>query len=79
MGGKLIITDLALTASRFRSSIVFVKDHNVVDGKSVMGLYSAWTNEDPPRVAYIEGPDKEEARSAIEEVFKKHGLSIEFK
>lgn len=79
MRTKPIISDLSLTASRFQSSIVFLKDQRAVDAKSIMGLYSVWADQDPPKTVYIEGPDKDAAKSALSQIFALHSIEVEFK
>lgn len=71
------IVDINQTASDFKSSIVLrVSDTKFVDVKSILGLsISLYKN-----LAYkleIHGPDEEEAKSAMLEVFSKHHIYVE--
>ncbi|WP_426447289.1 HPr family phosphocarrier protein [Paenibacillus sp. S-38] len=69
------IVEISQTANKFRSSIVLQYDNKYIDVKSILGLFTTLlttSNYD----LHVHGPDAEEAKEAMAEVFKKHGLTI---
>ena len=71
------IVDINKTAADFKSSIVLrINETKFVDVKSILGLsISLYQNQ-----AYkleIHGPDEEEAKSAMIDVFNKYHLHVE--
>lgn len=71
------IVDINQTAADFKSSIVLrISETKFVDVKSILGLsISLYKN-----LAYkleIHGPDEEEAKAAMIEVFNKYHLQVE--
>ncbi|MCZ8520236.1 MULTISPECIES: HPr family phosphocarrier protein [Paenibacillus] len=69
------IVEISQTANKFRSSIVLQYDNKYIDVKSILGLFTTLlttSNYD----LHVHGPDAEEAKEAMAEVFKKHSLTI---
>ncbi|UUZ85789.1 HPr family phosphocarrier protein [Paenibacillus sp. P26] len=69
------IVEISQTANKFRSSIVLQYDNKYIDVKSILGLFTTLlttSNYD----LHVHGPDAEEAKKAMAEVFAKHGLTI---
>jgi phosphocarrier protein HPr len=71
------IVDINMKANEFSSSIVLVvgEDH-YVDAKSILGLSMTLYRDQTYRL-YIHGPDEDEAKDAMLEVFAKHHLQAE--
>ena len=72
------ITELAITASKFRSAIVLETEKQMIDVRSVMGLYSVYLKENP-YIIHVSGDDEVEARAALQEVIKNLNLQITVK
>jgi phosphocarrier protein len=69
------IVDIAQTAGKFKSSIVLQFDNKYIDVKSILGLFTTLVSENDYEL-HVHGPDEEEAKKAMIEVFAKHGLNI---
>ncbi|WP_018756567.1 HPr family phosphocarrier protein [Paenibacillus terrigena] len=69
------IVEISQTASQFRSSIVLQAEHKYIDVKSILGLFTTLVNSHAYEL-HVHGPDEEEARAAMKEVFEKHGLQV---
>jgi len=69
------IVDIAQTAGKFKSSIVLQFDNKYIDVKSILGLFTTLVSDNDYEL-HVHGPDEEEAKKAMIEVFAKHGLSI---
>jgi phosphocarrier protein HPr len=69
------IVDIAQTAGKFKSSIVLQFDNKYIDVKSILGLFTTLISESKYEL-HVHGPDEEEAKKAMAEVFEKHGLKI---
>lgn len=69
------VVEIAQTASKFTSSIVLHSENKYIDVKSILGLFTTLVSSHSYEL-HVHGPDAEEAKKAIIEVFKKHGLHI---
>jgi len=70
------VVEIAQTASKFKSSIVLQFDNKYIDVKSILGLFTTLITEKSYEL-HIHGPDEEEAKKAVAEVFEKYGLKAE--
>lgn len=69
------IVEISQTANKFRSSIVLQYDNKYIDVKSILGLFTTLLTSSDYDL-HVHGPDAEEAKAAMAEVFAKHGLTI---
>jgi len=58
-------------ASRFKSSVVVVKEGLEVNGKSVMGLMLLAAETGSKLTLRVDGPDEAEALGALEKIFER--------
>lgn len=70
------VSEISQVASRFYSSIVIKYDNKSIDAKSMLGLFASLLGSHVYGIE-IYGPDAVEARTAMAEVFEKHGLKYE--
>lgn len=71
------IVDINKTANLFASSIVLRVDNKHIDVKSILGLsFTLVTNYE--YLLEIHGPDDDQAKASMAEVFLKHGLRAKF-
>lgn len=69
------IVDITKKASEFQSSIVLRANNKHIDVKSILGLsLTLVTTHD--YILEIHGPDEEEAKKAMVEVFENHDLTV---
>jgi len=69
------IVEIAQTANKFSSSVVLQYDNKYIDVKSILGLFTTLTGISNYTL-HIHGPDADEAKEAMKEVFAKQGLSV---
>jgi len=69
------IVEISQAASRFTSSIVLKYDNKYIDVKSILGLFTTLV-ESSEYELHVHGPDADEAKSAMLEVFRKHSLNV---
>lgn len=69
------IVEISQTANKFTSSIVLKLDNKYIDVKSILGLFTTLINTSRYEL-HVHGPDESAARTAMLEVFNKHGLNI---
>jgi phosphocarrier protein HPr len=69
------IVEISQTANKFTSSVVLQFENKYIDVKSILGLFTTLTNTSAYEL-HVHGPDEEEAKAAMKEVFAKHNLSI---
>ncbi|WP_172194884.1 MULTISPECIES: HPr family phosphocarrier protein [Saccharibacillus] len=69
------VVEIAQTASRFSSSIVLQAENKYIDVKSILGLFTTLVSNQQYELHVI-GPDAEEAKAGMIEVFEKHGLNV---
>lgn len=69
------IVEISQTANKFRSSIVLQYENKYIDVKSILGLFTTLLTSSKYDL-HVHGPDADEAKKAMVEVFEKHGLSI---
>ncbi|MDQ6418874.1 HPr family phosphocarrier protein [Paenibacillus sp. LHD-117] len=70
------IVDINQTAGAFQSSIVLRTGDRFIDAKSILGLSMTLYRDQTYRLD-IHGPDEEEAKAAMLDVFLKYGLLVE--
>ncbi|WP_199615179.1 HPr family phosphocarrier protein [Paenibacillus alkalitolerans] len=70
------IVEINQTANRFKSSIVLHMQNKTIDVKSILGLSVTLLVSQTYKLE-IHGPDEEEAKSAMLDVFRKHDLIVE--
>jgi phosphocarrier protein HPr len=75
MSTNAAIVEISQTANRFRSSIVLQAENKYIDVKSILGLFTTLVGGHSYEL-HVHGPDAEEAKAAIAEVFVKHSLNI---
>jgi phosphocarrier protein len=69
------IVEISQTANKFKSSIVLHYDNKYIDVKSILGLFTSLLTSDQYDL-HIHGPDAEEAKKAMTEIFAKYNLKI---
>lgn len=70
------IVEISQTANKFSSSIVLQFESKYIDAKSILGLFTTLLNT-TAYTLHVHGPDEQEAKEAMKEVFAKHNLNIE--
>lgn len=75
MSNNAAIVEISQVASRFRSSIVLQADNKYIDVKSILGLFTTLVGGHSYEL-HVHGPDADEAKQALAEVFAKHNLNI---
>lgn len=69
------IVEISQTANKFKSSIVLQYDNKYIDVKSILGLFTTLLDSSNYEL-HVHGPDANEAKKAVAEVFAKHDLKI---
>lgn len=69
------IVEISQTANKFRSSIVLQYENKYIDVKSILGLFTTLLTSGAYNL-HVHGPDAEEAKKAMTEVFSKHNMSV---
>jgi phosphocarrier protein HPr len=69
------IVEISQTANKFRSSIVLQYDNKFIDVKSILGLFTTLLSSSTYDL-HVHGPDAEEAKKAMSEIFSKHNLQV---
>jgi phosphocarrier protein len=69
------IVELSQTANKFRSSIVLQYENKFIDVKSILGLFTTLLDSGIYDL-HVHGPDADEAKKAMVEVFEKHNLKV---
>jgi phosphocarrier protein HPr len=75
MSNNAAIVDISQTANKFRSSIVLQAENKYIDVKSILGLFTTLVGGHSYEL-HVHGPDAEEAKAAMAEVFAKHNLNV---
>ncbi|MFC4778384.1 HPr family phosphocarrier protein [Paenibacillus sp. GCM10023252] len=75
MSNNAAIVEISQTASQFRSSIVLQAENKYIDVKSILGLFTTLVGNHAYEL-HVHGPDAEEAKKALSEVFAKHNLNV---
>jgi phosphocarrier protein len=75
MYNNTAIVEISQTASRFRSSIVLQAENKYIDVKSILGLFTTLISGHAYDL-HVHGPDAEEAKKAMADVFAKHNLHV---
>lgn len=75
MSNNTAIVEISQAANKFRSSIVLQADNKYIDVKSILGLFTTLVGNQKYEL-HVHGPDADEAKPAMAEVFKKHGLDV---
>lgn len=69
------VVDIAQTAGQFSSSIVLQAENKYIDVKSILGLFTTLVSHQSYEL-HVHGPDADEAKKAMTDVFTKHGLNV---
>jgi phosphocarrier protein HPr len=69
------IVDISQTANKFRSSIVLQYENKYIDVKSILGLFTTLLSSSTYDL-HVHGPDADEAKKAMSEVFAKYNLGV---
>lgn len=69
------VVEIAQTAAKFSSSIVLQAENKYIDVKSILGLFTTLVGGNSYEL-HVHGQDAEEAKTAMTEVFAKHGLQV---
>lgn len=69
------IVEISQTANKFRSSIVLQYENKYIDVKSILGLFTTLVATGTFDL-HVHGPDAEEAKKAMSDVFAKHNLKV---
>ena len=75
MSKNAAIVEISQTANKFTSSIVLQLENKYIDVKSILGLFTTLVSKNEYEL-HVHGPDKDEAVSAMKEVFQKHNLPV---
>ncbi|CAI6022430.1 HPr family phosphocarrier protein [Cohnella ginsengisoli] len=75
MTNNAAIVELSQTANKFRSSIVLQADNKYIDVKSILGLFTTLVGGHAYEL-HVHGPDADEAKKELGEVFAKHSLNV---
>ena len=75
MSNNEAVVEIAQTAGRFTSSIVLQAENKYIDVKSILGLFTTLVTNQSYEL-HVHGPDAEEAKAAMTDVFAKHGLQV---
>jgi phosphocarrier protein HPr len=70
------IVEISQTANKFRSSIVLQFENKFIDVKSILGLFTTLLEAGEYKL-HVHGPDAEEAKQAIKDVFVKYNMKIQ--
>jgi len=70
------IVEISQTANKFRASIVLQYDNKYIDVKSILGLFTTLVSSGKYSL-HVHGPDEEEAKKAMVEVFNKYNMEVE--
>jgi phosphocarrier protein HPr len=70
------IVEISQTANKFRSSIVLQFENKFIDVKSILGLFTTLLQTGEYNL-HVHGPDAEEAKKAIKDVFAKHEMKVQ--
>ena len=69
------VVEISQTAGKFSSSIVLKFENKYIDAKSILGLFTTLVDSTEYEL-HVHGPDADEAKSAMLEVFRKHSLNV---
>jgi phosphotransferase system HPr-like phosphotransfer protein len=75
---KPLVTEIALVASKYRSAIILETPTGMIDGKSIMGIFTSFVDTQPVAI-HIQGDDADEARAELERLFKQLNVEMQFK
>ena len=75
MSNNAAIVEISQTAGQFTSSIVLQAENKYIDVKSILGLFTTLLSGHTYEL-HVHGPDAEEAKKAVAEVFAKHNLKV---
>jgi phosphocarrier protein HPr len=75
MSNNAAIVELSQTANKFRSSVVLQAENKYIDVKSILGLFTTLVGTHAYEL-HVHGPDAEEAKKALADVFAKHNLNV---
>ena len=69
------IVEISQTANKFTSSIVLKYENKYIDVKSILGLFTTLIDSSQYEL-HVHGPDEEDARKQMSDVFAKHNLNV---
>lgn len=69
------VVEISQTAGKFTSSIVLKYDNKYIDAKSILGLITTLVDS-PEYELHVHGPDADEAKAAMKQVFDKYNLPV---
>ena len=75
---KPVVTQIAMVASKYRSAVVIETPTGMIDGKSVMGIFTSFVDNQPTAI-HIQGDDAEEARADLQRLMQELKIEVEFK
>ncbi|WP_168121972.1 HPr family phosphocarrier protein [Paenibacillus sp. HB172176] len=75
MSNNSAIVEISQTANKFTSSIVLQAESKYIDVKSILGLFTTLVGGHAYEL-HVHGPDADDAKKAMAEVFAKHNLKI---
>ncbi|AJY76435.1 HPr family phosphocarrier protein [Paenibacillus beijingensis] len=75
MSSNNAVVEISQTASQFRSSIVLQAENKYIDVKSILGLFTTLVGGHSYEL-HVHGPDADEAKQAMTEVFAKYNLDV---
>ncbi|NMM51380.1 HPr family phosphocarrier protein [Paenibacillus aquistagni] len=75
MSDNTAVVEISQKANQFRSSIVLQAENKYIDVKSILGLFTTLVGKHAYEL-HVHGPDADEAKKAMSEVFEKHGLNV---
>ncbi|SMG14413.1 HPr family phosphocarrier protein [Paenibacillus aquistagni] len=75
MSDNTAVVEISQKANQFRSSIVLQAENKYIDVKSILGLFTTLVGNHAYEL-HVHGPDADEAKKAMSEVFEKHGLNV---
>lgn len=75
MSNNAAVVELSQTANKFRSSIVLQAESKYIDVKSILGLFTTLVSNHAYEL-HVHGPDADEAKKELAEVFAKYGLAV---
>ncbi|BBI34555.1 HPr family phosphocarrier protein [Cohnella abietis] len=75
MSNNAAIVELSQAANKYRSSIVLQAESKYIDVKSILGLFTTLVGNLSYEL-HVHGPDADEAKKELGEIFAKHSLNV---
>lgn len=70
-----VVVQINQTANKYQSSIVIKTDNAMIDAKSILGLTNSILTSSSFHLE-IHGSDEDQAKTAMQQVFRKNGLPV---